>query len=182
MSNPENGIYLGTLHEDLDLVFFKEFNTFGIFFSDKPINFNSPKWPHKIPLKTAIPCNNPRTWNKHCDETQIIQEVAWNEGYNLDFENNIRPAITEILDSIREVREEILKKKHLESLFIKIKNWKPCKDCKCYKCYRTGECGSSCENSNKQCEPIETVVKTCNYCPVTGHSLCEYQNQCELKS
>ena len=39
MSNPEKGIYLGHLCQDLDLLFFKEFNTFGIFFSDKPITY-----------------------------------------------------------------------------------------------------------------------------------------------
>ena len=81
---------------------------------------------------------------------------------------------------MRKIRDKILEKKKLEALFIKIKNWKQCKDRNCYKCYRTGECGSSCENKKKQCEPIESV-KTCNYCPVNGHSLCEYQNQCELQ-
>ena len=146
MSNPEKGIYLGHLCQDLDLLFFNKYSTFGVFYSDKPITSRSPKWPHKMPLKTAIPCNNPKTWNKFCKETELIQEIGWDEGHILEFEENIRPAVTEILTSIHKVKQKILEKKLLEN------------------------------------ESEEKKVKVCNYCPVTGHSLCEYQNTCELRS
>lgn len=116
MTNPEVGVYLGHLCQDLDLVFFSKYSTFGIFYTSKEITSKSPPWPHKMPLETAIICSHPRTWNKFCKETEKIIDVGYSEGYELDFENNIRPAITEILDSIREVKKELLDQKLNEEI------------------------------------------------------------------
>lgn len=127
MTNPEVGVYLGHLCQDLDLVFFSKYSTFGIFYTSKEITSRSPPWPHKMPLETAIICSHPRTWNKFCKETEKIVDIGFSEGYNLDFENNIRPAITEILDSIREVKQELLEREleEKEEVMVHVCNYCP---------------------------------------------------------
>jgi hypothetical protein len=151
MSNPEPGIYLGNLNEDLDLLFFNENSTFGIFYTWKPVTSRSEPWPHKMPLESSIPCTNPRTWSKYSKETYKIIEIAANHGDEIGFESHIRPAIIEILDSIREVKELILAEKELEPILFKVKKWKSCPECECYLCYQKGLCGTGCENPNKIC-------------------------------
>jgi hypothetical protein len=168
LGNPENGIYIGSLNEDIDLVYFKNQGLYGIHFADKPIMFprllEGPKYNleslrflpepclNKLPLETEIKGLRPNEWSKYSHESDKIIGIAANEGYNISFEGNIRPAIIEILDSIREVHKKMVadEDEPLQEL-IEIKDWKPCVDCECYQCFKLGECGVGCTNPNKQC-------------------------------
>jgi hypothetical protein len=154
MSNPENSVYVGNLTEDLDLVYFSKNKTFGVFYTEKLITAKSEPWPHKMPVKSDMDCSHPRTWNKYCKESEKIMDIALAHGDEIGFESHIRRAITEILDSMREIKElitvEEVQVDEIDDLII-IEDWKPCKDCECYECYQTRDCGKACDNPDKQC-------------------------------
>jgi hypothetical protein len=183
LSNPENGIYIGKLNNDLDLVWFHQLCTFGIYWTEKPITIQSKPWPHKQPLTPNIEAMPLKNWSKYGTETEQIIDRAYEEGYNLTFEGNIRPAINEILDSIRNVHHELSEElEELDEGIIHIPGWKNCQDCECYKCYKIGQCGKECENPNKQCDGLEDEGHVCNYDNVNEHGLCKYQDNCQLRS
>ena len=200
MSNPENGIYIGKLNEDLDLVWYHNKKSYGIYWTEKPIlfprlpegpkynleslRFLPTKWPHKEPIKTGLIGLPLKNWSKYGNETEEIIQIGSDEGYDLSFEGNIRPAIIEILDSIRLVHKELgeeLEDENEDNLIV-MDDWNACDGCECYNCYEHGSCGSDCNNPNKQCNGLKDEVHVCNYDSVNEHELCRYKEDCVLRS
>lgn len=155
----EKGIYLHQLNEDLNLFYHHTRHEFMIQYTVKPITWTSPPWPHNQPLHPKpVKCDHPRMWNRHSKEALAIQEITNNKGYELNYEEHIRPAITGILDQMRLARQLLLKEETTlagyEKELITVKDWRPCPECGCYKCYKEGLCGTGCENPKKQCQNI----------------------------
>lgn len=184
ISNPEKGVYLGNLTEDLDLVYFSKNKTFGVFYTEKLITAKNEPWQHKMPVETDLNCSHPRTWNKYSKETEKVINIALAHGDEIGFESHIRKAIIEILDSVREVNKlmttDEVQSNENEDLIL-IEDWKPCKDCECYECYQTGDCGHGCENPNKQCIDFETEIKECNFSDKEGCTGCKERFKCDLR-
>lgn len=156
----EKGIYLHQLNEDLNLFYHHNQHEFMIQYTVKPITWTSTPWPHNQPLhKEPVKCDHPRMWNKHSKEAHTIQEIASTKGYELIYEEHIRPAITGILDQMRLARQLLLQKeKPLEIPDPDHIDFESCPECECLECYRQGLCGLGCENPRKQCQNIMKEV------------------------
>jgi hypothetical protein len=157
LSNPENGIYTGKLNEDIDLVYFKNEGTYGVHYADKTYqHWYDNSWKRsKQPLESRIKGLKPNEWTKYSSESDNVIGIAANNEYpiKLTFEGNIKPAINEIVLSIREVHKQMIEEKlldNLESTLIEIEDWKNCFECGCYHCYQKGLCGTGCDNPNMQ--------------------------------
>ena len=166
--SPEKGVYYHPIYHDLkepadlNLFYHSIKHELSIQYTVKTITMTSPPWPHNQPLHdTPVQCDHPRTWNKHSKETIAIQRITSEKGYELGYEEHIRPAITGILDKMRQARQELLKQELLqaedkarhEANLIVIMDWVPCPECTCQdKCYQHGLCGTGCTNPQMRCD------------------------------
>ena len=147
MGNPEPGIYTGSLNEDIVLVYFKNKGTYGVHWAD--VSYEG--WDttrmvrSKQPLETGIDGLRPNEWTKYSHETEKVIDIAAKHGYTINFEANIRPAIIEIMDSIRVVHQEMV------------------------------------DNNLAPDDLIDMVTRWCDYCPINGHELCQFQDVCPDK-